>query len=70
MPSIVLIASIIVSLMAIFYAIYLTRKIEKEPAGNEKMQEIADLIHKGSMAFLNKEYRIMGVFMVVVAVIL
>ena len=70
MASIVLIASFVVSILAIIFALYLTSKIKKNPAGNEKMQEISDHIHKGAMAFLNKEYKIMLVFMVVVAAIL
>jgi len=70
MPSIVLIASFIVSILAILFALYLTKQIKKNSPGNEKMQEISDYIHKGAMAFLNKEYKIMLVFMVVVAGIL
>jgi len=70
MPNVILIVSFITSLLAIVFALYLSSKIKKNPAGNEKMQEIADYIHKGSMAFLNKEYKIMFIFMVVVAVLL
>jgi len=70
MPSIVLIASFAVSILAILFALYLTSQIKKNSPGNEKMQEISGHIHKGAMAFLNKEYKIMLVFMVVVAAIL
>jgi len=70
MPSIVLIASFVVSILAILFALYLTKQIKKNSPGNEKMQEISEHIHKGAMAFLNKEYKIMVIFMIVVAVIL
>ncbi|MCH8003574.1 MAG: sodium-translocating pyrophosphatase [Nanoarchaeota archaeon] len=70
MPSIILIASFLVSILAIIFALYLTNQIKKNSAGNEKMQEISGHIHKGAMAFLNKEYKIMLVFMVIVAAIL
>ena len=70
MPSIILISSFLVSILAIVFALYLSKQIKKNSPGNEKMQEISDLIHKGSMAFLNKEYKIMIIFMVIVSLIL
>jgi len=70
MPSVILIMSFITSIIAIVFALYLTSKIKKNSAGNEKMQEISGHIHKGAMAFLNKEYKIMLIFMVVVAAML
>src|SRR3989338_2176682 len=42
----------------------LIRYIIKQDDGSEKVKEIANAIHKGAMAFLNKEYRIMLLFMV------
>ena len=66
----VLITSLVISIIAIIFAVYLAINIKKKNAGNEKMQEIAESIHHGAMAFLHKEYRILIVFMVVVAVIL
>ena len=45
-------------------AIYFS--IKKLPAGTEKMIDIADAIHDGSMAFLKREYKVLAVFMVVV----
>ncbi len=41
--------------------------VGRKPAGNEKMQEIAALIHSGAMAFLKREYSMLAVFVVVVA---
>jgi len=66
----ILLGSFLVSIIAILYALYLGSKVKKYDAGNEKMQEISDAIHKGAMAFLNREYKIMLAFMVVVAIIL
>ena len=37
--------------------------VDDEPAGNEKMTEIADAIHEGAMVFLSREYRILGYFL-------
>ncbi len=44
--------------------------ITNSSAGNEKMREIADLIHTGAMAFLKSEYRILAVFVAVVFLLL
>ena len=66
----ILISSFVIGLLAIVFALYLTSQIKKNSAGNEKMQEISTHIHKGAMAFLNKEYKIMIVFMVIVSLIL
>jgi len=42
----------------------------KQPAGNKKMTDIAGLIEKGAMTFLRKEYSILLVFLIVVALLL
>lgn len=49
--------------IGIFFSLSLIRYILRQDAGSEKVKEIAESIHKGSMAFLNKEYRIMLLFM-------
>ena len=61
---------LLMGFLALFVAALLTSKIMKKSPGNKKMQHISQLIHKGAMTFLNKEYRVMIVFMVVVAFIL
>ncbi len=44
--------------------------VAKQPAGNEKMTNIAGMIESGSMTFLKKEYSILAVFLIIVAAIL
>ena len=56
MQSQILLGSFLVSIIAIIYALYLGSKVKKYDAGNEKMQEISEAIHKGAMAFLNFPY--------------
>ncbi len=49
-------------------ACYLTyRGIIRQPAGSPVMQEIAEQIHLGSMAFLKREYSVLLPFLLVVA---
>src|SRR3990172_6729240 len=54
--------------LVIAYLIYL--HIVKQPVGTEKMKEIADMIHDGSMVYLKKQYSIIAVFIVVVVIAL
>ena len=49
-------------------AVYL--RILKYPAGNEQMQEIAEAIHEGAMAFLKREYVVLAIFIAIVTLIL
>ncbi len=44
--------------------------LKKQPAGNERMQELAAEIHKGAMVFLKREYTILLAFIVIVFVLL
>ncbi|MAE42126.1 sodium-translocating pyrophosphatase [Candidatus Woesearchaeota archaeon] len=56
--------------LAFLFAGFLIRFILKKDNGDKKVREIADSIHKGAMAFMKKEYRIMFIFMVVIMIIL
>jgi len=44
--------------------------LKKQPAGTERMQELAGEIHEGAMVFLKREYTILLVFIAVVFVLL
>jgi K(+)-stimulated pyrophosphate-energized sodium pump len=44
--------------------------VSKQDAGNEKMKEISDHIAEGAMAFLKSEWKILGYFVVIVAILL
>jgi K(+)-stimulated pyrophosphate-energized sodium pump len=61
---------IIVGVVGIVYAGLLYMMIKKSPAGSDKMQEIAEMIHKGAMAFLRREYASLAVFVAVLFIIL
>jgi len=53
---------------ALIFANVLAQRIEKAEPGNERMQELGQAITEGAMAFLNREYRTLVIFVIVVAV--
>jgi K(+)-stimulated pyrophosphate-energized sodium pump len=55
-----------VGILALLYAFYLAGWIKRQPAGNQKMQEIGDAIHEGAMAFLMREYKTLVWFVLIV----
>lgn len=61
---------VIVSIIALVYAGYLTKKIMKKEVGTPKMEEISNAIHEGAMTFLHKEYKIIVIFLIIVAIAL
>ncbi len=44
--------------------------VKSQPIGTDVMREISDMIHEGAMAFLRREYRIVSIFVIVVAILL
>lgn len=56
--------------LGIFAGLVLFFVLAKQDAGNDRMKEIANEIHKGSMAFLKKEYSYLAVFIIAVAALL
>ncbi|NIP40965.1 MAG: sodium-translocating pyrophosphatase [Candidatus Aenigmarchaeota archaeon] len=60
----------IASALAIVFAALLASSIKKKPIGTERMKEIGGFIQKGALTYLNKQYRYLVVFVIVVAVVL
>lgn len=53
--------------LALLFAFYLTTKVNRVEPGTKVMQEIADAIHEGAMAFLFRQYKTLVVFVIVLA---
>jgi len=67
------IAIYLVPVMAIIGLIVMAIKavwVNKQDAGNAKMKEIAAYIREGALAFLNAEYRVLAIFVVIAGALL
>ena len=60
----------VIGVIGLLFAIFLYHRIKKFPPGNETMQNIASMIHEGAMAFLNREYRTLIGFIIVLFILL
>jgi len=63
-------AAPIAGVLALVYAFFKAQWVRKQDAGTDVMKEIADLIQKGAMAFLAAEYKVIAIFVALVAVLL
>jgi len=62
--------SIVAGLIGLGVVMFLYMRVAAASVGTEKMAAIADEIHTGAMTFLNRMYRILAVFVVVVALVI
>jgi len=57
-------------LIGLLYTLVKFLWVSKQDAGNPRMKEISDYIAEGAMAFLKAEWKILGYFVVIVALLL
>ena len=65
-----LLFSIISSVIAIVYGLFLAKGVLKMNAGNEKMKSIANAIAEGAKAYLNRQYKTIGIIAIILFFIL
>jgi K(+)-stimulated pyrophosphate-energized sodium pump len=51
--------------LGLIFAYYLAKKVSNADPGTDKMKEISQSIHEGAMAFLGREYRTLGIFVII-----
>src|SRR5437867_11916799 len=59
-----------IALVALAFAFYLRREVLAAPEGTEKMKSIARAIQEGAKAYLNRQFRTVGIFMGLLTVVL
>jgi K(+)-stimulated pyrophosphate-energized sodium pump len=62
--------AVIAGILGLVFAVFLVRYILSRDQGTERIREISAAIHEGAIAFLSREYRILAIFIIVVALIL
>ena len=70
MESMVLYAGIGSGILALLFALWRSSWVNKQDPGTDKMQEIGKAVREGAMAFLSREYKVLAIFVVAVAVLL
>lgn len=68
--SILALFAVAAGVAALVFAAYKTSWIERQDQGTERMKEIGSAIREGAMAFLAREYKVLSIFIVIVAVLL
>ena len=57
-------------ILALLFALVKANTVSRKDPGNETMATIAGHIQEGAMAFLSREYRVLAIFVIVVAILL
>ncbi|WP_282164434.1 sodium-translocating pyrophosphatase [Cellulophaga baltica] len=70
MKSMIIYMPIVMALLGLLYMVIKKSWVLKQDAGDGKMKEISDHIYEGALAFLNAEYKLLAIFVVVVSVLL
>ena len=68
--SAIIIFALIAAASGIAFGLYLAMWVFKLPAGNQKMQDIAKAIQEGAGAYMNRQYRTVGLVAAVLFVVL
>ena len=60
----------VAGLLALLFTYLRTQWVSKQDVGTEKMARISENISRGAMAFLEAEYRVLSIFVIIVAILL
>ncbi|HUC88832.1 MAG TPA: sodium-translocating pyrophosphatase [Candidatus Paceibacterota bacterium] len=65
-----IIFALVSSIVAILYGLFLIKIVMKEGAGDKKMQDIASAIQQGAKAYLNRQYKTIGIIALILFLII
>jgi K(+)-stimulated pyrophosphate-energized sodium pump len=58
------------AVLALLFAWIFYRSMKKAPAGNDRMQEIAQYVREGAMAYLGRQYKVVTIVFIVLVLLL
>jgi K(+)-stimulated pyrophosphate-energized sodium pump len=61
---------LIMAMIGLIYMVVVRSWVLKQDAGDGKMKEISDYIYEGALAFLNAEYKLLAIFVLIASVAL
>jgi K(+)-stimulated pyrophosphate-energized sodium pump len=67
---IILVVALVAGVISIAIALYFRYLVLKEDPGNERMQEVAGYIEEGAKTYIKVQYKILGIFVAVLFVVL
>jgi len=70
MPTVFQLIPWVSALIAVAFALYQGYRIQKTSVKNERAKYIGDLIHKGALTYLNRQYKVLVIFIIVVTAVL
>ena len=62
--------ALIAGAVGLVFALIMAKKVVAKDRGNDRMKEIQDNISAGAMAFLKREYKVLSIFVIGVAILL
>ena len=65
-----LITNVFVAIAGLIYALTLVKQVKEAPQGTPRMQEIALAVREGANAYLGRQFRVVGVLILLITILL
>ena len=65
-----LLFALVAGVLGVVYSLFTAAWIMRQNSGTDRMKQISDFVREGATAFLNREYRTVGMVAVVVIILL